>query len=183
MNQLTIALSNETYRRLAQKAFASQKSTEQLVTEHLEVFFGLQLKTDQQALQEAQDFVAPWAGNLFHFNKPYLDEIQSIWRVPLAVQRRDAPPVEVGVLEIDAQTGKVITRYDEVKAIIQNFQALFGMEPFPKEKQARLSELLDKGNRGPLTAEGRQELDLLIQEAEAQATENLMRLNSSRAKP
>ena len=51
-----------------------------------------------------------------------------------------------------------------------------GIEYFPAEKQARLSELLDLGNRGELTESLQAELEALFVESETQQTANLQRL-------
>jgi hypothetical protein len=85
---------------------------------------------------------------------------------------------EVGTLEIDANTGCVLTESPSFSALWKRFRALLGIEDFPADKQARLSELLELNNDGALTFEQKGELEQLMNEADAQEALNLQRLAS-----
>ena len=84
----------------------------------------------------------------------------------------------MGTLEIDANTGCVLTESLSFSALWKRFRALLEIEDFPSDKQARLSELLELNNDGALMLEQKSELEQLMKEADEQETLNLQRLAS-----
>jgi hypothetical protein len=183
MNRLIINLPEHAYKQLVKRAEEQQKPPEQLVTEQLIASFGIIVRSKSQAKRIAKDYLASCIGEALVPQTPSLDKKRAIWQVPIAIELRwGATPAgtegwtEVGTLEIDANTGCVLTESPSFSALWKQFRALLGIEDFPAEKQARLSELLDLGNRGELTESLQAELEALFSESEAQQNANLQRL-------
>jgi predicted transcriptional regulator len=176
MQSLTIQLNDEIHQRLMERAAAHQKTLEQFAAECLATTISLQLPTSEVATQMATKFVASWGMRFLHLGRPIFDSKHSIWRIQLFVPVMSEPAQEVGTLQIDAQTGKILTHYEEVKATFNEIRSKLGIESFPKEQHARLSELLAQNRAGQLTAQQQQELNELMEKADEQEIDNLKRL-------
>jgi len=176
MNRLIIELPEHVYKQLVKRAEKEQKLPEQLAAEKLIAEFGIPVRSKSQAKRIAKDFLASCIGDALVPQTPSLDKKRAVWQVPIAIELLVEGWTEVGILEIDANTGCVLTESPSFSALWKQFRALLGIEDFPAEKQARLSELLDLGNRGELTESLQAELEALFVESEAQQTANLQRL-------
>jgi len=176
MNQLTIELPEHAYKQLVKQAEQQQKPPEQLAEEKLVAFFGIPVRSKDQAKRIAKDFLASCIGGALVPQTPSFDKKRAVWQVPIAIELIVEGWTEMGTLEIDASTGCVLTESPSFLSLFQRFRALLGIEDFPADKQARLSELLDLGNQGELTESLQAELEVLFLESEAQQTANLQRL-------
>jgi hypothetical protein len=178
MNRLIIELPEHAYRRLVKRAEEQQKPPEQLVTEQLIAEFGILVRTQNQAKRIAKDYLASRIGDALAPKTPSLDKKRAVWQVPIAIELLVEGWTEVGTLEIDANTGCVLTESPTFSALWKRFRAILGIEDFPADKQARLSELLELNNDDTLTPEQKNELEQLMKEADAQEALNLQRLAS-----
>ena len=186
MNRLITELPEHVYKQLVKLAETQKKLPEQLAAEKLVAEFGIAVRDKNQAKRIAKDYLASCIGKALVPKTPSLDKKRAVWQVPIAIELLVSPPfvgegpgerwTEVGTLEIDANTGCVLTESPSFEALWKRFRALLGIEDFPAEKQARLSKLLDLGNRGELTESLQAELETLFAESEAQETANLQRL-------
>lgn len=176
MNRLIIELPEYAYKQLVKRAEKQQKPPEQLAAEKLIAEFGIAVRSNSQAKGIAKDFLASCIGDALVPQTPSLDKKRAVWQVPIAIELLVEGWTEVGALEIDANTGCVLAESPSFSALFQRFRTLLGIEDFPADKQARLSELLDLGNRGELTESLQVELETLFAESETQQTANLQRL-------
>jgi hypothetical protein len=176
MNRLIVELPEYAYKQLVKRAEKQQKLPEQLVVEKLIAEFGIAVRSKSHAKRIAKDFLASCIGEALVPQIPSLDRKRAVWQVPIAIELLVEGWTEVGTLEIDAKTGCVLTESPSFSALWKQFRAILGIEDFPTEKQSRLSELLDLGNRGELTGSLQAELKALFAESEAQQTANLQRL-------
>jgi len=161
---------------LVKQAEEQQKPPEQLAREKLLAELGMPVSGKAQANRIAKDFLASCIGGALVPQTPSFDEERSVWQVHIAIELLAEGWTEVGTLEIDASTGYVLTEAPSFSALFQRFRELVGIEDFPADKQARLSKLLELNNDGALTLEQRNELNLLMNEADAQEALNLQRL-------
>ena len=192
MQSLTIQIHDEIYQRLVECAVDRQKTPEVFAAECLAVSLSLQTSASvenrifsgEAVAEIVTKFVVSWGGKFLSLGKPSFDPKGSIWRVQLFVPyvskslqaRNPVSSREVGTVQIDAQTGAVLTPYEEVKAIFSEIQSKLGIEPFPKNQQDRLSDLLAQNRAGNLNPQQQQELDDLMEAADAQEIDNLKRL-------
>ena len=175
MNRLVIELPEYAYKHLIKRAEKQHQSPEQLVTEKLVAEFGKGVRNGSQAKQIAQAYLARCIGTALVPQTPFLDKKRSVWQAPIAIQLLVEGWTEVGILEIDARTGAVFEESPSSTALWKRFRDLLGIEDFPAEKQARMSELLDLGNRGELTEALHAELKALLMESEIHQHANLQR--------
>nr|MBC8235096.1 hypothetical protein [bacterium] len=173
MNRLIIELPEHAYRQLVRRAEKQKKPPEQLATEQLIAEFGILVRTQNQAKRIAKDYLASCIGDALVPKTPSLEKKRAVWQVPIAIELLVEGWTEVGTLEIDANTGLVLTESLSFPALWKRFRALLGIEDFPSDKQARLSELLELNNDGLLTLEQKIELEQLMKEADEQETLNL----------
>ena len=178
MNRLITELPEHIYKQLVKLAEEQQKPPGQLAAEKLIAEFGTAVRSKIQAKRIAKDFLASCIGEALAPQNPSLDEKHAIWRVPIVIELLLKGWTEVGTLEIDANTGCVLTESPSFSALWKRFRTLLGIEDFPEDKQARLSELLELNNDGALTPEQKNELEQLMKEADAQEALNLQRLAS-----
>jgi len=176
MNRLITELPEHVYKQLVKLAEERQKPPGQIAAEKLIAEFGTAVRSKNQAKRIAKDYLASCIGEALAPQNPSLDEKHAIWRVPIVIELLVEGWTEVGTLEINANTGCVLTELPSYSALFQRFRTLLGIEDFPADKQARLSELLDLGNRGELTESLQAELETLFAESEAHQTANLQRL-------
>lgn len=138
--------------------------------------FGIPVRSKSQAKRIAKDYLTSSIGEALEPQTPFLDPNGTVWQVPVAIELLVGGWTEVGTLEINANTGCVLTESSSFSALSQRLRKLLGIEDFPADKQTRLSELLDLGNQGKLTESLQDELEALFEECEAQETANLQRL-------
>jgi hypothetical protein len=139
---------------------------------------------EEAATEIGAKFVASWGGRFLRLGKPILDLKQWIWHIPLFVPNPTASPQDenpvsgdkVGILQIDAQTGGILTRYTEIKSIFGEIQSKLGIQSLPKVQQDRLHYLLAQNRDGKLNAQQQQELDALMEAADALELNNLKRM-------
>ncbi len=176
MNQLTIELPEHAYKQLVEQAEQQQKPPEQLAVEKLVAELGIPVSGKARANRIAKDFLSSCIGGALVPQTPFFDKKRAVWQMPIAIELIAEGWTEVGTLEIDASTGCVLIESPSFSSLFQRFRELLGIEDFPADKQTRLSELLDLGNRGELTESLQAELDALFLESETQQTANLQRL-------
>ena len=163
MRPLTISLPDYLYEKLTQQAKAFETSLEELVL--------FQLKRDE-ARDAALAFLRKRAGRCLTVREPILKEsIPSIWAVPIFTNV--APPVEVGEILIDADTGDVLSTQQDVAEMIKKGHVSFGYKSLAVEKQERLAELLALNNERTLELEEKQEMESLLAEEQELQIRNL----------
>ena len=163
MRPLTISLPDYLYEKLTQQAKVSKIS--------LEDFVLFQLKRDE-VRDTALRFLRKRAGRCLTVREPILKESSPpIWVVPIFTNV--APPVEVGEIPVDADTGEVLSTEMDVAEMIENGHVSFGFESLAIEKQERLTELLALNSEQVLAPEVRQEMDTLLAEEQALQIRNL----------
>lgn len=81
----------------------------------------------------------------------------------------------VGQMQVDAQSGKVLTSVAEITTMMRVAEAFLGMEGLPLEKQERLRVLRALSSQGKLTEVQQEELNQLVVEAERYTQANLRR--------
>lgn len=168
MRLLTISLPDYLYKKLAQQAEVSETSLEELVL--------FQLKRDE-ARDAALVFLQKRAGRCLTVREPILKELaQPIWAVPAFTNV--APPVGVGEILIDADTGEVLSTERDVAEMIRKGHVSFGFESLTKEKQERLAELLALNSEKTLESEEKQEMEALLAEEQALQIRNLETLEN-----
>ncbi len=166
MRPLTISLPDYLYEKLTQQAKVSKIS--------LEDFVLCQLERDE-VRDTALTFLRKRAGRCLIAREPILKEsTRSIWVVPIFTNVD--PPVEVGEIHIDAETGEVLSTEMDVAEMIENGHVSFGFESLAIEKQERLTELLALNNERVLDLEEKQEIEALVAEEQALQIQNLERL-------
>ena len=166
MRPLTISLPDYLYNKLTQQAKVSKTS--------LEDFVLFQLKRDE-ARDAALTLLRKRAGRCLMAKEPILKEsTRPLWVVPIFTNV--APPVEVGEIHVDAETGEVLSTEMDVAEMIENGHVSFGFESLAIEKQERLTELLALNSEQVLAPEVIQEMDALLDEKQALQIRNLQRL-------
>jgi hypothetical protein len=163
MRPLTISLPDYLYEKLTQQAKAFETSLEELVL--------FQLKRDE-ARDAALAFLRKRAGRCLTVREPILKEsIPSIWAVPIFTNV--APPVEVGEILVDTDTGDVLSTQQDVAEMIKKGHVSFGYKSLAVEKQERLAELLVLNNERTLESEEKQEMEALLAEEQELQIRNL----------
>ena len=163
MRPLTISLPDYLYEKLTQQAKVSKIS--------LEDFVLFQLERDE-VRDTALTFLRKRAGRCLMAKEPILKEsTPPVWTVPIFTNVD--PPVEVGEILIDADTGQVLSTEMDVAEMIEKGHVSFGFESFAIEKQERLTELLALNNEKVLESEEKQEMEALLAEEQALQIQNL----------
>ena len=163
MRPLTISLPDYLYEKLTQQAKVSKTS--------LEDFVLFQLERDE-VRDTALTFLRKRAGRCLIAREPILKEsTPSLWVVPIFTNVD--PPVEVGNIFIDGDTGQVLTTEMDVAEMIRKGHVSFGFEPLPVEKQERLAELLALNGEKMLESEETQEMEALLAEEQELQIRNL----------
>ena len=166
MRPLTISLPDYLYEKLMKQAKVSKIS--------LENFVLFQLERDE-VRDTALTFLRKRAGRCLMVTEPILKEsTPPTWGVPIFTNVD--PPVEVGEIHIDAETGEVLSTEMDVAEMIENGHVSFGFESFAEKKQERLSELLALNSEQVLAPEVIQEMDALLAEKQALQIRNLQTL-------
>ena len=163
MRPLTISLPDYLYKKLAQQAKVSETSLEELVL--------FQLKRDE-ARDAALTLLRKRAGRCLTVRQPILKEsMPPIWVVP--VFTNVAPPVEVGEILVDADTGEVLNTEMDVAEMIEKGHVSFGFKSFAAEKQERLTELLALNSEKTLESKEKKQMEVLLAEEQALKIQNL----------
>lgn len=163
MRLLTISLPDYLYKKLAQQAKVSETSLEELVL--------FQLKRDE-AKGAALTFLQKRAGRCLTVREPILKQsTPPTWVVPIFTNV--APPVEVGEIFVDANTGEVLSTEVDVTEMIKKGHVSFGFKSLAVEKQERLAELLALNNEKVLASEAKKEMGVLLAEEQALQIQNL----------
>ena len=166
MRPLTISLPDYLYEKLRQQAKVSKIS--------LEDFVLFQLERDE-VRDTALTFLRKRAGRCLMTREPILKEsTPPIWGVPIFTNVD--PPVEVGEIHIDAETGEVLSTEMDVAEMIKKGHVSFGYESLAVEKQERLAELLALNGEKMLESKEKQEMETLVAEEQALQIQNLERL-------
>ena len=163
MHPLTISLPDYLYEKLTRQANAFEISLEQLVV--------FQLKRDE-ARDTASAFLRKRAGRCLMTREPILREsLPVIWVIPIFTNV--APPVEVGEILVDADTGEVLSTQQDVAEMMKNGHVSFGYKSLAMEKQERLAELLALNGEKPLESGKQQEMEALLAEEQELQLRNL----------
>ncbi len=163
MRPLTISLPDYLYEKLTRQAQTSDTSLEELVIFHLR---------RDETRDTALTFLQKHAGRCLTVREPIFKEADSlVWTVP--VFTNVAPPLEVGEIAVDADTGKVLSTDKDVVEMIKKGYTSFGFETFATEKQERLAELLALDGEKPLESKAKQEMEALLAEEQALQLRNL----------
>ena len=163
MRLLTISLPDYLYEKLTQQSKIFETSLEELVL--------FQLKRDE-VKDAALVFLKKRAGRCLIVREPILKEsIPAIWAVPIFTNV--APPIEVGEILIDADTGNILSTQQDVTEMMKKGHVSFGFEPFAVKKQERLAELLALNNEKTLASNEKQEMEALLAEEQELQIRNL----------
>ena len=163
MRPLTISLPDYLYEKLAQRAEAVDTSLEEHVL--------FQLKR-AEARDTALMFLQKRAGRCLMAAEPILKEsMPPIWVVPIFTNV--APPVGVGEILIDADTGQVLSTEMDVAEMIKKGHVSFGYESLAVEKQERLAGLLALNSEKTLESKEIQEMEALLAEEQERQIRNL----------
>ena len=128
-----------------------------------------------KARDTALSFLQKRAGRCLMAREPNLkDSDPSTWVVPIFTNVD--PPVGVGEIHVDANTGEVLNTEMDVAEMIEKGHVSFGFESFAAEKQERLTELLALNNEQVLAPEVKQEMEALLAEKQALQIQNLQTL-------
>lgn len=163
MHPLTITLPDYLYKKLTLQAENHETSLEELVL--------LQLKRDETR-DTALTFLQKHAGRCLMIREPlFKSDDPAVWEVP--VFTNVAPPLGVGKIIVDANTGRVLSKKNDVYNMIKKGYPSFGFETFAVEKQNRLAELLALNSEIPLESDAKQEMETLLAEEQALQLRNL----------
>ena len=163
MRPLTICLPDYLYEKLVQQAKVSDTSLEELVL--------FQLKRDE-ARETALAFLQKRAGRCLTAREPILKQsTPSTWGVPIFTNV--APPVGVGEILVDVETGQVLNTEQDVSEMIERGHISFGFKTLAAEKQERLTELLALNSEKVLESEAKEEMETLLAEEQALQIQNL----------
>lgn len=163
MRPLTISLPDYLYEKLTEQAKAFETSLEELVL--------FQLKRDE-AKDAALSLLRKRAGRCLVIREPVLKEAsRPVWIFP--VYTNVAPPMEVGEILVDTNTGEVLSTEIDVSEMIKRGHISFGYKSFALEKQERLAELLALNNKRTLESEEQQEMEALLAEEQELQIRNL----------
>jgi len=160
---LTISLPDYLYEKLTQQAQVHDTSLEELVI--------FQLRRDETR-DAALAFLQTYAGRCLTVREPIFKEaVPPVWIVP--VSTNVAPLTDVGEINVDANTGKVLSTVKDVVEMIKKGYPSFGFETFAMEKQERLAELLALNGERPLISEAKREMETLLAEEQSLQLRNL----------
>ena len=163
MRPLTISLPDYLYEKLTQQAKVSDTSLEELVL--------FQLKRDE-ARDTASALLQKRAGRCLIAREPNLKASDPpIWVVPIFTNVD--PPIGVGEIRVDADTGKVLSTEMDVAEMIEKGHVSFGYESLAAEKQERLAELLALNSEKTLASKEKQEMEVLLAEEQELQIRNL----------
>ena len=163
MRPLTISLPDYLYKKLTQQAKVSKIS--------LEDFVLFQLERDE-IRDAALTFLRKRAGRCLMAREPILKESTPlVWGVPIFTNVD--PPIEVGEIYVDADTGEVLSTEMDVAEMIKKGHVSFGFKPFAAEKQKRLAELLALNSEKTLESKEIQEMETLLAEEQELQIRNL----------
>lgn len=163
MRPLTISLPDYLYEKLTRQAKVSDTSLEELVL--------FQLKRDE-ARDAALALLQKRAGRCLIAREPNLKNSDPpIWIVPIFTNVN--PPVGVGEIHVDADTGKVLNTEIDVAEMIKKGHVSFGFESLVAEKQERLAELLALNSEKTLASKEKQEMEALLAEEQELQIRNL----------
>ncbi len=176
MNQLTIALPDELYIRLAQRASVEEKTPEEVALERLCREFGEGFLDSQIAKKQAIAFLRRRVGRCLTVREPILEETDTpVWLVPVITNvKREA--AFVGQVVVNAKTGKVLNIERDVVEMIKKGHRSLGFEKFPLEKQEHLAELLAENQERVLTEDEQKEMENLLAEEQSLQIRNLEEL-------
>ena len=163
MRPLTISVPDYLYEKLTQQAKVSETSVEELVL--------FQLKRDE-AKEAALTFLQKRAGRCLTTREPMLKQsTPPTWVIPIFTNV--APPVEVGEILVEANTGEVLSTEMDVAGMIKKGHVSFGFKSLTIEKQERLAELLALNNEKVLESEAKEEMEALLAEEQELQIQNL----------
>ena len=177
MNQLTLALPDELYSRLAQRALIEEKTPEEIALERLRREFGEGFLDSQTAKDQASAFLRRRAGRCLTVREPILEETDiPVWLVPVITNVAPREAIFVGQVVVNAKTGKVLNIERDVVEMIKKGHRSLGFEKFPLEKQEHLAELLAENQERVLTEDEQKEMENLLAEEQSLQIRNLEEL-------
>ena len=179
MNPLTIALPDDLYEKLTQRAKAVKISVGELVLTRLRREFGADLLDDETAKTQAMAFLRHRAGRCLTVREPILEETDKpVWLVPVLTNVAPTAAAFVGQIVVDAKTGDVLNTVDDVVEMVKKGHDSFGFERLPLAKQNRLVELLASNQQGDLESGEKREMEALLAEEQALQVQNLETLEN-----
>ena len=173
MTEITIRLSESAYQRLLTVAQACRKSPEEWLQEQVASNLTHSPMTAAEARQIAAAFLQKRVGFLLVPKRASSEVKQGVWNISVTPNVKMTKPPLVGQVQVDAQSGRVLTSVAEVSTIMRVAEALLGMEGLPLEKQEQLRVLRALSSQGKLTAAQQDELNQLVLEAERHTQTNL----------
>lgn len=185
MTEITIRLSESAYQRLLTVARTCRKSPEEWLQEQVDSNLTHSPMTAAEARQIAAVFLQKRVGLLLVPKRASFKAKQGVWNISVIpnVKLSEAKsrvagmtnrPL-VGQMQVDAQSGKVLTSVAEITTMMRVAEAFLGMEGLPLEKQERLRVLRALSSQGKLTEVQQEELNQLVVEAERYTQANLRR--------
>jgi len=175
MTEITIRLSESAYQRLLTVAQACRKSPEEWLAEQVHSNLERSPMTAPEARQIAAAFLQKRVGFLLVPKRASFEAKQGVWNISVIPNVKMTKPPLVGQIQVDTQSGKVLTPVAEIATMMRVAEAFLGMEGFPLEKQERLRVLRALSSQGKLTEAQQGELHQLVVEAERHTQANLRR--------
>ena len=180
MNPLTIALPDDLYEKLTQRAKAVKTSVEELVVIRLRREFGKGLLDGERAKAQAMAFLHQRAGRCLTVREPILEEVDKpVWLVPVLTNVAPASSAFVGQIVVDSKTRDVLNTGGDLVEMVKKGHPSFGFQHLPSERQNRLTELLAANQQGTLEPGETRELEVLLAEEQALQVRNLATLEVS----
>ncbi len=177
MNQLTLALPDELYKRLAQRAGTEEKTPAEIALERLRREFGEGFLDSPTAKAQAFAFLRRRAGRCLTVREPILEETDTpVWLVPVITNVAPREATFVGQVVVNAKTGKVLNPEQDAVEMIKKGHRSLGLRQFPYEKQKRLAELLAANQEGVLKKGEQKEMENLLAEEQSLQIKNLQEL-------
>ncbi|MCH8295928.1 hypothetical protein IH992_33025 [Candidatus Poribacteria bacterium] len=174
MNRLTIALPDELYNQLAERALSLKKTPEEIVLAGLRREFGKGFLDSETAKVQAIDFLRRRAGRCLTVREPIFEEIDlPFWLVPVVTNVAPCQATFVGQIIINATTGKVLNSERDVVEMIKKGHQSLGFQKLLPRKQERLAELLAINHQAALTGNEKKEMENLLTEEQALQVRNL----------
>jgi len=177
MPQVFLDLPEEIYQRLNERAQATHRSIQELLTRQIIRDFALSINTAYQAKRIAEEWLHAHSGLLLKTGIPAFEEDSQVWRVPVVTNTCSEEADLVGEIHIDAQTGHLFESENTME-ILEKTRQIFGLSHIKAEQQSRLNELLELNRTRELTSQEEAELDLLMQGVQEQTDANLEKLAS-----
>jgi len=177
MPQVLLDLPEETYQRLKERAQATHRSIQELLTRRIIQDFALSINTSHQAKQIAEEWLHAHTGLLLKTGSPTFEEESQVWHVPVVTNACSKESDLVGEIHIDAQTGHLFES-EATMEMLEKARQVFGLSRIKAEQQSRLNELLELNRTRKLTSREEAELDLLMQQVQEQTDANLEKLAS-----